>query len=68
MQIWFKNRNYKSRERWKGLGRGTVGVIKVGRKRVLEYIAEDFGEDRNGKKKLLLTMMENKCKLLKGNS
>lgn len=51
MQMWFKNRNYRNRERWKRLGRGTVRVIKVGRKRVLEHIEEDFGEDCSGNKK-----------------
>jgi hypothetical protein len=50
--MWFKNRNHKNNERWKRLGRGTIGVIKLGRKRVLEYIVEDFGEDRNGNKKV----------------
>jgi hypothetical protein len=49
--MWFKNRNYRNRERWKRLGRGTVRVIKVGRKRVLEHIEEDFGEDCSGNKK-----------------
>jgi hypothetical protein len=48
--MWFKNRNYKNRERWKRLGRGAMGIIKVCRKRVLEYIMENFVEDFNGNK------------------
>jgi hypothetical protein len=38
LQMWFKNRNYENRESLKRFGRGTMDVIKLGIKSVLEYI------------------------------